>query len=349
MKAVTPRTIYGAVCLTLILLLLAKFAGAMSSVIISLALSAILAAALDAPVSWLERRRVSRSVGTFLCVVAALGLAVFAVRLVAPMVSSQAQALSDQCPRLVKQLDAKAEKYLKTIKVDPRHLDLAKLDIKPGAVAKGVAGSAAWVGQNALSALTGAFLVIVFTIYILIEPRPLIKGALHPWPADVRKKIRRCLIRIKKAISYWVVGLMLGSCCIFLLTWLGLSLIRMPNAFLFAVIAGLMNIIPTLGPILSAVPPVLIAIITNPVMILKVIVVYVVVQQCEGHLVTPLVMQKQLSIHPVVLLFSIFVMGTLFGVAGIFITAPVVASVGIIYDEFYAKEARRRAGKSSGG
>ncbi|MBP5274036.1 MAG: AI-2E family transporter [Abditibacteriota bacterium] len=343
MKAVTPRTVYGAVCLTLFLLLMAKFAGVMSSVIISLALSAILAAALDVPVSWLERRRVSRGVGTFLCVVAALGLVVSAVRLVTPMVSSQAQTLSDQFPRLARQLDAKAEKYLKTLNIDPRHFDFAHLDINPGAVAKGVAGSAAWVGQSALSAVTGTFLVIVFTIYILSEPRPLIRGVMHPWSMDIRKKLRRCLLRIQKAITYWVVGLMLGSFCIFLLTWLGLTLIRMPNAFLFAVIAGLMNIIPTLGPILSAVPPVLIAIITNPVMILKVIVVYVVVQQCEGHLVTPLVMQKQLSIHPVVLLFSIFVMGTLFGVAGIFITAPVVASAGIIYDEFYAKEARRRA------
>ncbi len=345
MRPVNSGTIYGAVCLALFLLLLAKFAGVISSVIISLALAAIIAAALDIPVTRLERFRVSRGVGTFLCVVIVLGLGVFAFRLVAPMVNSQARTLSDQLPRLVKQLDAKAEKYLKTLNIDPRYFSFAELDIKPGAVAEGLAGSAAWVGQSAVSAVTGAFLVIVFTVYILVEPRPLIRGMMHPWPMDIRKKLRRCLMRIQKAITCWVVGLMLGSFCIFLLTWLGLSLIRMPNAFLFAVIAGVMNIIPTLGPILSAVPPVLIAIITNPVMILKVIVVYVVVQQCEGHLVTPLVMQKQLSIHPVVLLFSIFVMGTLFGLAGIFITAPVVASVGIIYDEFYAKEARRRAGK----
>ncbi|MBO4547888.1 MAG: AI-2E family transporter, partial [Abditibacteriota bacterium] len=301
MKPVTSRTIYGAVCLALFLLLAAKFAAVMSSVIISLALSAILAAALDVPVSRLERLNISRGVGTFLCVAVVLGLAVCAVRLVAPMVNSQAQALSDQFPRLARQLDAKAEKYMKTLNIDPRHFDFAELDIKPGAVAKSVAGGAAWVWQSALSAATGAFLVIVFTVYILIEPRPLIRGIMHPWPRDIRKKIRRSLLRIQKAVTYWVIGLMLGSFFIFLLTWLGLSLIRMPNAFLFAVIAGLMNIIPTLGPILSAVPPVLIAIITNPVMILKVIVVYVIVQQCEGHLVTPLVMQKQLSIHPVVL------------------------------------------------
>lgn len=340
-RNISVHDLYGLVIFTVLILILAKFIYVVSSVLISIILAFIFSAALDIPVSWMEKKKISRPIGVFACIAVVIGLLSVIITFMVPPAVEQVRILSKDAPEIVRQLDKKAEKLAVKLKIDYSKVkDPKNFGIKTNNVVAGVLGGVTKFGYSTVNFFISGFLVIVFTVYLVSEPRPLIRGILDPWPLDVRVKIRRCMTRIQRAILYWFVGIMMGSFFIFLLTWIALLIIKMPSAFLFAVIAGFMNIIPTLGPILAALPPLLIAILSNPVMVLKILIVYVAVQQLESHLITPMVMQKQLSIHPVVLLFSIFVMGTFFGLVGIFMTAPVVASVGIFYDEFFTKPRR---------
>ena len=105
------------------------------------------------------------------------------------------------------------------------------------------------------------------------------------------------------------------------------------QAFLFGVIAGLLEIVPVIGPLVAAVPPVIVALLQNPIMAIWVVIVFTGIQQAEGHLIIPLVMSKQLSLHPVTVIFSVLVMGGLFGIIGIFLASPAAFTAGIIYEE----------------
>jgi len=342
-RSLSAKDLYGVVTFGVILVILAQFVTLVMSLLVSIILALIFSTALDIPVRWLKKHKISRPIGTLVCMITVISIVVLFISLITPPMIDEVKMMVAKAPGIMQKLDTKAEVIAKKLGVNydfiksPTFFNKKLEEVMPSVI-----GGATVVGLSTVTNLVSIFLTIVFTSYILSEPRPLIKGVMDPFDLNTKKKIRRCMFRMQKAVISWILGILIGSFFIFLLTWIGLLLIGMDSAFLFAAIAGILNIIPTLGPILSALPPILVSLIINPIQALWILLVYTIVQQLESHLITPLVMQKQLSIHPVVLLISIFIMGTLLGLVGIFITAPLVASIGIIYDEFYKKPKLRR-------
>lgn len=132
--------------------------------------------------------------------------------------------------------------------------------------------------------------------------------------------------QIQGKIGSWLLGQLLLSGFIFLLIFIGLSILGVRNALALALLAGLLEIVPYLGPILSAVPAVFVAFVQSPPLALFVIILYIVVQQIENYILVPKVMGRTVGANPVVILLAVLIGFKLGGVIGMLISVPIVAA-----------------------
>jgi len=123
---------------------------------------------------------------------------------------------------------------------------------------------------------------------------------------------------------------------------LGLWALGVKNALLFAIIAGIGESIPTIGPILSAIPPFLVVFADDPAKAMWILILFFFIQQLENNLLVPRIMASQLRLHPVSVLFCVIAMGALLGPLGILLATPICALVKVVYSEVYAARNTRK-------
>lgn len=178
---------------------------------------------------------------------------------------------------------------------------------------------------------------VVMALYMVSNPRPLVNGILALFPMNKRGRVEEILDLIRRRISGWILGQLAAMALIFILTWISLVILGVEFAFTFAVLTGLLQIVPFFGPMIAAVPPILVAFVDSPTKALLIVVVYVVIHQIEAHVVSPMVMARSVRLHPVVVILAVLAMGDLLGLAGIILAVPTAAVVTVLLDELYVK------------
>lgn len=209
-------------------------------------------------------------------------------------------------------------------------------------VKAGAGTIAARVGGMARSAggyLTDVVLMIVGAIYLAAQPHLYLQGALKLVPVDIRPGIAQALDDCGIALRAWLGGQIVAMAAVGLLTSLGLWLLGVPVAGGLGMIAGLFDIVPIVGPFVAAVPAVLLGFSVGPEVGIGAALVFVAVQQIESHVLLPLIQQRAVDIPPAVLLFSLIAIGTLFGVPGILLAAPMTVVVFVLVKRLYVKGA----------
>jgi predicted PurR-regulated permease PerM len=182
-----------------------------------------------------------------------------------------------------------------------------------------------------------AIAAVVMALYMVSNPRPLVNGVLALFPPHRRERVEEILMLIRERVSGWIIGQMAAMVLVATLTWIGLSALGIEYAFTFAVITGALEIVPFFGPILSAVPPTLVAFADSPTKALVVIVIYVAIHQIEAHVISPMVMARSVQLHPAMVILAVLAMGDLLGFAGVILAVPIAAVVTVLLDELYVK------------
>lgn len=178
-------------------------------------------------------------------------------------------------------------------------------------------------------------LLVVLVIYSLASPQPLVAGLLGAIPERHRPRAEQILGLILARLKAWAVGSVILGGIVGVMTGVGLYFLKVPFVLVFAVIAGFGELLPNIGPLLSAIPPILVALAIDPMLALWVAVLFLVVQQLENNLIVPLVMSRTLDLHPLSVTFMVLAMGTLFGVVGAIIAVPTTVIVKTLYQELY--------------
>lgn len=178
---------------------------------------------------------------------------------------------------------------------------------------------------------------VVMALYMVSNPRPLVNGVLALFPVQRRGRVEEILTLIRERVSGWIIGQIAAMILIFALTWAGLAALDVEYAFTFAVLTGILEIVPFFGPILAAVPPTLAAFADSPTKALVVVVIYVAIHQIEAHVISPMVMARSVQLHPVVVILAVLAMGDLLGFAGVVLAVPTAAVVTVLLDELYVK------------
>jgi hypothetical protein len=185
------------------------------------------------------------------------------------------------------------------------------------------------------------FVTLFIGFYMAISPDTYLQGFTHLIPKSKRERGCEILSALGHALRWWLVGRFASMAIVGVLTTIALQLINMPLALVLGVIAGLFTFVPYIGPIMSAVPAVLVALLESPVMALYVIVIYFVVQFIEGNFITPLLMERAVSLPPAVLLLAQFSMGIFYGLFGVLLATPLTIVLIIMIQMLYVQDVNR--------
>jgi predicted PurR-regulated permease PerM len=178
--------------------------------------------------------------------------------------------------------------------------------------------------SNFLTILLNLLLVVILTIMLLVNPLPYRQGFLQLFPSFYRRRADEILSRCEVALVGWVRGILIDMVVIGIISGLGLWILQVPLVLANAAIAGLLEAIPNVGPTLSLIPPMAVALLDAPWKAGAVLVLYILLQQMEQYLLVPFVMQQQVSLLPAVTLLSQVIFAIFFGFLGLFLAIPLV-------------------------
>lgn len=300
-------------------------------ILVILFLSLILAAAVDAPVDWLEKRKVPRVLGilslyVLLCSVIALLFVLFV-----PMLTAQTQQFITTFPYYWNKFISGFE-YLKV------HYGLS---IEVAETFRRFTVNIANQGGNGLfsllSGLVGgifsSLLILVITFYMVVEENAIKKTFHFLAPRTYQASLTKLLYRIQRRIGSWLWGQLLLSLIVGMLSYIGLTALEMPYAFVLSIIAAIAELIPYIGPILAAIPAIILAFTISPLLALSVIILYIVIQQLENNILLPKVMQKTVGLNPIISLAAVLIGAKLGGILGAFLALPVATALSVIMDD----------------
>lgn len=185
-----------------------------------------------------------------------------------------------------------------------------------------------------------AFLLILFgAVFIAAQPRLYRGGLLQLVPPRRRELAGEALDDAGYSLRLWLLGQLISMTVVGLLTGIGLWMAGVPSAVALGVIAGFTEAVPYLGPIIGAVPGLLVALTVGPEAAFWALVVYVIVQQLEGYALLPIIQQKMVSLPPALTLFWIMAAGLLFGALGVIFAAPILVVIFVLVKRLYVREA----------
>ncbi|MEK4699859.1 AI-2E family transporter [Solibacillus sp. FSL R7-0668] len=203
------------------------------------------------------------------------------------------------------------------------------------AVATGIASGI----TGFVSAITGFVLSLVIvpfiTFYLLYEGEKMPRFILFLFPPRMREEIGAVLHDMDKQISSYIQGQILVSFCIGVMMTIGFLIIGMPYALLLGFLAMITSVVPYLGPMIAATPAAIIAIVNSPWLLIKLAIVWTIVQLIEGKFISPQIMGKSLSIHPISIIFVLLTAGALFGVPGVILGIPGYAIIKVLITHLY--------------
>lgn len=180
--------------------------------------------------------------------------------------------------------------------------------------------------------LLAIIFLLVVTFYLLLE-RDNLEHRLAELFVGREERVKKLIVKIEDKLGAWLRGQLVLSIIIGLLSYVGLTILNIPYALPLSLIAGVLEVIPVMGPIISAIPAVIIAVAISPVLGLGVAAMYFVIQQLENHLIVPQVMQRAVGLNPLVVILAIAIGSKLLGFAGALLAVPLAVVGQIIVAE----------------
>jgi putative permease len=310
------------------LVVLLWFAYEIQRVLLLLLLALILALALNAPVSWLERRKVSRGVATLLVFLGVVAVAGLLGWLVVPRLLDEMPALMEQVPELIERLTERAAVLLE-------HPQIAQQGAQAVNWLEAMVGNL-WRRVDALvaSVLLTLF-VVALVLYLVADPRPALRTYICSMPPRHREPAARAFARASEMVVGWVVSNAIMGGIKATASFLVLTYLEIPGAVIWSVLALFAALIPRLGFYIMAIPPVLTALAVDPAYALYLALFYWALSEFLGNFVAPRVQGEMMDLHPAYVLFMTLAMAYAFGLIGVLIAPPVAGFLKAFYDEFY--------------
>lgn len=182
--------------------------------------------------------------------------------------------------------------------------------------------------------IISAVTLLVLTFYLLLERRHL-GGLLEGFlPENTAKKGMEVVEAVEERLGAWVRGQFLLSVIIGVLTFIGLLILGISYALPLSIIAALFEIVPSIGPIISGIPAVLVAIAVSPTMAIAVVILFIIIHQAENVLVVPNVMRRVVGLSPVVTIVALMIGGQLMGIGGALLSVPIVLVIQTVLQEY---------------
>lgn len=208
-----------------------------------------------------------------------------------------------------------------------------------GNFAKVAGVTAGFIGHAAVMFFVG--------LYLSFDPNLYVRCVVRLFPPRRRPQIRQALDASGEALRKWLVGQLAAMAVVGVLTGVGLGFAGVPLALALGVLAGLLDFIPVVGPVIAIIPGVLLALSHSPQTAVYAAIVYIAVQQLENHVIVPLTQRWSVSLPPAVALLSLVGMGLLFGLLGVLFAMPLTVVAVVLLKKLYVEGALEKPSAES--
>jgi predicted PurR-regulated permease PerM len=244
--------------------------------------------------------------------------------------------LRDELPRSAQRVSDYVSQYGwgRTLLEQLPSFDDARQKVDVSSLLTGVGGFL----STTVGAIGNFFIVILLAIYLASEPRFYIRGLIKLFPKPRRHRATQVVGAVGETLRWWLIGKVASMIFIGLLTWIGLSIIGVDIALTLGLIAGLLSFIPNFGPIVSAIPALLIAFIDRPITAVYVLALYVGVQLIESNIVTPLIERETVELPPALTIVFQLALAVLVGGLGLVLATPLLAVIMVLVQMVYIQD-----------
>jgi len=304
------------------------------SVVLLAMLAGLLAVLFDGGVRFMRQFLPIPRWSALLTLALTLVAVVFAATLLlSPRVAADINALSERIPQALLQLE-------ETVRGIPwgRESVAQLLELQGSANVEQAFGRFLGFFSSVLGVVTGTLVVLVLGIFIASEPKVYVQGVIRLLPPASRARGGEIASAVGRGLRWWLIGRFASIGLVFVFTWIGLLLLDVPLAFLLALIAGLLSFVPTFGPLVGAIPAVLVGLSAGPQQALWVALLYLGIQVVESYGVTPLIQRRTVRLPPALLVLFQLVMAVLAGVLGVLLATPILVVLMVLVGTLYQED-----------
>ncbi|MFH1412449.1 MAG: AI-2E family transporter [bacterium] len=319
----------------IVVLIVLYFLYLISDIIALLFASLIFASAVDPWIDWMQLKKIPRSIGMLIVYLVLLAIISFVVYLLIPPIAHQTSELSSNFPQYVDKASsaffnlqnyASEHEWMNSVKKSIGNLS-SNLEI----ATKGIFATL----YSVFGGIFAFFLVLVITFYMVVEENAMKKLVWSITPDKHQSYVIGLINRIQRKIGMWFRGQLFLGLIIFCLTYIGLSILGVKYALVLALIAGIMEVIPYLGPILSAIPAVFLAFTQSPTLALFVLMLYIVIQIVENNILVPKIMQKAVGLNPIISISVLMIGLEIGGIIGAILAIPVATALSVAVKDLF--------------
>lgn len=300
------------------------------NIFLLLYLAVLIAILLQALGGWVQKvTALPYWAGLSIVLAVSAGLLVLAGVLRAPDIADQIGALREEIPQAVERLRTNLEQY-------PWGREILNRIPSSGQAKPAQAVPNATNAASGILGALGYVLFVVFTcLFIAFQPRLYRKGFEALFRDMQRERLTHVLDDLWSTLLWWLAARLAAMALVALLVSLGLWLLGLPFALSLGVLAGLLDFVPNFGPIIAALPAVLLAVVHSPEKALYVALLYWGVQMLEGYVITPIAQKKAIDMPPALVISGQFVLGAAIGPLGFVLATPIVAAALVIIRDLY--------------
>lgn len=290
-----------------------------------------------------KRSRIKRVYAIIILYLLIAGLITLVLFMVIPIIRTQLSGLIDNFPRyseLIQErfMDLTGTEFFGQVQ-DSIGTNLSEITSKITAWGSSFLNNALTGVGSFVGALTEIVLAVVTTpfilFYLLRDGKKLPDYILKFVPTSLQPQTRMVMSEMNSQVSSYIRGQIIVSCCIGLLLYIGYLIIGLEYSLVLAIAAACTTVVPYLGPAIAITPALIVAMVTSPFMLLKMIIVWTAVQLIEGKFISPQIMGKTLKIHPITIIFVIIFAGKMFGILGIILAVPGYAVLKVVFTHLF--------------
>lgn len=336
----------GTIIRTILIILLFVLLYILKDVVIIFLFALVIASGISPFANWLDERRFPRVLGVLGLYLAVLGSAVLVLSLVVPYISDDINRLITSLPQVVERVSTSLDNAQQS---SPRYFDFL------GEVQNILSSMSSYLQQasqsvvgliiNIFGGLLSFVAILVISFYLSVTR----KGVESFLSSVVPEKYERYVLTLWKRteikVGKWIQGTLLLALIVGLVTYIGLSLLGIRFALILSLLIMVLELVPMVGPVVAAIPAIGLAFMQSPTLGIYVLILYVIIQQIENHVLVPLILGKTLNLHPVVIILALLVGQRLAGIPGMILAVPVsTILVEMLDDVAREKESRRQTG-----
>jgi predicted PurR-regulated permease PerM len=311
----------------------AAFLYLIRDIIVLTFLAIVVSASLSPLVTWFHYRKLPRASAVVLVYVLMLVAIGSLITLIMPPFINQIGDFVEKFPDYVDKLLQMGHYF------DTRYFTFNKADFLKN-IEDSLAGSFSGIFSTTLGFFSGLISFVVFfflSLYMSLEENGIEKFLVSVTPTQYKEYVVTIATRTQKKISHWLLGQLVLMLVVFLIYFIGLSILNVPYALTLAILGGALEIVPYIGPIIAAIPAILIGASVSPLLGFSTLLFYLIAHQIESHAITPQVMKRAVGVNPVAIILSLLIGAKLGGLLGIILAVPVAAVIGIFVEDFLEK------------